>query len=381
MASEMLYPVMPLYLENIGFSIIFIGVLEGFAECIAGLSKGYFGNISDFKQKRMPYVRTGYFLSAVSKPMLAFFQLPLWIFFSRTLDRFGKGIRSAPRDALLANESDKKHTSKIFGFHRGLDTLGAVLGPAFALLFLSFSPEDYNTLFLIAFIPGCIAILFTFLIKEKKAGISSQKKPGFFTFLRYFFKSKQERNTMLPEHLLHYLQYKKLLIGLLCFALINSSDVFLMLKMKESGLDDVTIIAIYIFYNLIYAGSSFSAGVFADKYGTKKIYVVGLMIFALVYFGFAYASSLPVYLLLMLLYGFYASCTEGISKAWITQLAPASETGTAIGTYTALQSICAFAASTLSGLIWFTIGSVAAFLCIGFIAFLLVFYFAQLNNE
>src|ERR1039457_4509037 len=157
-ASEMLYPVMPLYLKSIGFSILLIGILEGVAEATAGLSKGYFGNLSDVKGKRAPFVRIGYLLSAVSKPMLAVFAFPLWIFFSRTLDRLGKGIRTGARDAILSDETTDENKGKVFGFHRGMDTLGAAIGPALALIYLWIFPGQYRWLFFIAFFPGLLAM-------------------------------------------------------------------------------------------------------------------------------------------------------------------------------------------------------------------------------
>lgn len=134
-ASEMLYPVMPIYLKTIGFSIVLIGVLEGFAEALAGLSKGYFGQLSDNSGKRVPFVQLGYALSTISKPMMAIFTFPLWIFFARAIDRLGKGIRTGARDAILSDEATPQTKGKIFGFHRSMDTLGAVIGPALALLY------------------------------------------------------------------------------------------------------------------------------------------------------------------------------------------------------------------------------------------------------
>ncbi|MGZ5286000.1 MAG: MFS transporter, partial [Flavisolibacter sp.] len=139
-ASEMLYPIMPLYLKTIGFSIVLIGILEGVAEATAGISKGYFGKLSDTSGRRVPFVQIGYAFSAISKPMMAAFIHPLWIFFTRTIDRFGKGIRTGARDAILSDEATPRTKAKVFGFHRSMDTLGAVLGPALALLYLYYNP-------------------------------------------------------------------------------------------------------------------------------------------------------------------------------------------------------------------------------------------------
>jgi sugar phosphate permease len=159
-ASEMLYPIMPIYLKSIGFSIVLIGILEGVAEATAGLSKGYFGKFSDSSGKRIPFVQIGYAFSAISKPMMAIFIYSLWIFLSRTVDRFGKGIRTGARDAILSDEATPQTKGKVFGFHRSMDTLGAVLGPSFALLYLNYHPHDYRNLFFIAFIPGMLAVFY-----------------------------------------------------------------------------------------------------------------------------------------------------------------------------------------------------------------------------
>lgn len=347
-ASEMLYPVMPVYLKSIGFSIILIGVLEGFAEAIAGLSKGYFGNLSDNIGKRLPFVQIGYALSAVSKPMMAAFINPLWIFFARTVDRLGKGVRTGARDALLSDEATPETKGSVFGFHRSMDTLGAVLGPLAALIYLAYNPDEYKVLFLIAFFPGILAIAFTFLIKEKTiTHPETQIKTRFLDFIKYWKRSP--------------VAYKKLVTGLLIFTLFNSSDVFLLLKVKEAGFNDVTVIGVYIFYNLIYALFSYPIGVLADKIGMKKIFVSGLLLFAFTYIGMAYAESKLIFVALFFLYGIYAAATEGIAKAWITNVCEANKTATAIGTYTAFQSIATLIASSLAGLIWFQFGAEVTF--------------------
>ncbi|MFM2369975.1 MAG: hypothetical protein RL619_2292, partial [Bacteroidota bacterium] len=304
-ASEMLYPIMPIYLKTIGFSIALIGVLEGFAEALAGLSKGYFGKLSDNSGKRVPFVQLGYSLSAISKPMMAVFVFPLWIFFARAIDRFGKGIRTGARDAILSDEATAESKGEIFGFHRSMDTFGAVLGPVIALIYLYFYPKQYKTLFYIAFIPGLLAVLISFLIKDKtKKHLIEKKTTPFFSFLNYWKTSPT--------------QYRKVVIGLLAFTLFNSSDIFLLLKAKQAGLDDANVIGVYIFYNLVYALSAFPIGILADKIGLKKMFIFGLSLFAIVYFGMAFSKSIYTIALLFFIYGVYAAATEGISKAWIS---------------------------------------------------------------
>ena len=184
-ASEMLYPIMPIYLKSIGFSIVLIGILEGFAEALAGLSKDYFGKLSDNSGKRVPFVQLGYSLSAISKPMMALFIFPLWIFFARTIDRFGKGIRTGARDAILSDAATPETKGKIFGFHRGMDTFGAVLGPVIALLYLYYYPQQYQTLFYVAFLPGLLAVFASFLLKDKSNSEPIDKKNA---FIFLFFK-------------------------------------------------------------------------------------------------------------------------------------------------------------------------------------------------
>ena len=361
-ASEMLYPIMPIYLKTIGFSIVLIGILEGVAEATAGISKGYFGKLSDTSGRRAPFVQIGYTLSAISKPMMALFVYPLWIFLARTIDRFGKGIRTGARDAILSDEATSATKGKVYGFHRSMDTLGAVIGPSLALVYLYFNPQDYKTLFYIAFFPGLLAILSTFYLKDKKKPANQPKvSTPFFSFLKYWKASPTA--------------YRKLVIGLLVFTLFNSSDVFLLLKAKQSGMDDTMVIGAYIFYNIIYALFAFPVGILADRVGLKKIFIIGLVLFAAVYFGMAVNTNLYFFFGLFFLYGVYASATEGISKAWISNITNKNDTATAIGTYTGLQSICTMLASSLTGLIWFQYGATAAFVATASVTVFVIVYF------
>ena len=362
-ASEMLYPIMPIYLKTIGFSIVLIGILEGVAEATAGLSKGYFGKLSDNSQKRVPFVQIGYAFSAISKPMMALFIYPLWIFFARTIDRFGKGIRTGARDAILSDEATSETKGKIFGFHRSMDTFGAVLGPAFALLYLYYYPQDYKTLFYIAFIPGCLAVIASFFLKDtSKAGKTPKKATPFLSFIDYW---------KFSPHI-----YRKVVVGLLAFTLFNSSDVFLLLKAKQSGLSDTYVIGFYIFYNLVYALTAFPIGIYADKIGLKKMFIFGLTIFAIVYFGMGLTKNIYVFVGLFLLYGVYAAATEGISKAWISNITDKKDTATAIGTFSGFQSIFTMLASSLAGLIWYQFGASSTFLITAIATLFIILYFS-----
>ncbi len=363
-ASEMLYPIIPVYLRNIGFSVLLIGILEGVAEATSGLSKGYFGNWSDNIGKRLPFIRWGYFLSAISKPLMVMINLPVWIFFVRTTDRIGKGIRTASRDALLSAEATPQTKGRVFGLHRGFDTLGAVFGPMIALLFLYFYPKDITKLFYLAFIPGIFAVLITFLVKEKTF-ISKQNKSSTdnFSFLKYWKKATPE--------------YRKLLIPLIIFALFNSSDMLLLLKVKEATGSENTALMVYIFFNLIYALTSYSLGLLADRINMKIVFLFGLVLYSATYFFIANAETNFTFYVVFGIYGIYMAATEGISKAWFTNLVKKEETGTAIGLFVSLQSISFMIASALAGLIWSIYGGTTTFILTSIMSFL-VFIFILL---
>ncbi len=366
-ASEMLYPIMPLYLQSIQFSIVFIGVLEGVAEAIAGISKGYFGKLSDAKGVRVPFIRWGYGLSAISKPMMAVFTHPLWVLLARSTDRIGKGIRTGARDAMLSDEATQQTKARVFGFHRSMDTLGAVIGPVIALMFLYFIPGNYVMLFYIAFIPGIAAIMLTGILKDKKIKPIQTTPTRFLSFLQYWRTSPAA--------------YRKLLIGLLLFTLCNSSDVFLLLKMKEAGISDTTTIGIYIFYNCVYALCAYPIGILADKIGMKKVLASGILLFSIVYASMAMMQSLTWFIAAFLLYGIYAAATEGIAKAWITNIAAKEDKATAIGAYTALQSTCTLLASSITGIVWYNYSATAALSATAVIAFVAAVYIATLQQD
>jgi MFS family permease len=371
MASEMLYPIIPLYLTSIGVSVTAIGFIEGIAEITAGITKGYFGNLSDYYKKRKPFILSGYFLSAISKPIMIVFSTVGWIFFVRTIDRLGKGLRSASRDALLSAESTKATKARVFAFHRSWDTLGAVVGPVIVLCILYFKLTSLKNIFLWAFIPGLLSVLLIFSIKEKKVNvITSIKKPGFFSFFSYWKKASPT--------------YKKIVIGLCIFFLFNSSDVFLLLKSKEIiNKEDAifTIIKAYILYNIVYAFASYPLGIIADKFNKKNVLIFGLFIFSFVYFGFTQATcSLHIYILFGI-YGIYAAATEGIAKAWVSNVSDENEQATALGLFASLQSLSIMLASFIAGLVWSGLGANVVFLLSGSVALLVSIYFLVFSFE
>jgi MFS family permease len=372
-ASEMLYPVIPVYLKEIGFSVLLIGILEGVVNFTAGISKGYFGKLSDEKGLRLPFVKLGYLLSNISKPLLAVFTYPVWIFFARSVDRLGKGVRAAARDALLSQEATPETKARVFGFHRSMDTVGAAVGPILALLFLYFYPGEYKTLFYLAFIPGFFSILLIFLLKEKKQPASTLGKGNFFSFFKYW-------KIATPG-------FRKVVPGLLLFALFNSSDIFLLLVTRETlgsttitlagatlNADTLTITA-YIFYNLVYALASYPMGVLADRLSFKTIIIAGFILFAIVYGGFAFSPSIEVIIILFSVYGIFSAATEGVIKAWITNLSDHQNTATAIGFYTSCESICTLLASIIAGALWTNFGSASTFIVTSVVTITVCIYF------
>lgn len=370
-ASEMLYPVMPIYLKSIGFTALWIGVLEGIAEAVVGLSKGYFGKLSDEKGVRMPFVRLGYFISGAAKSMIPFFAAPLWVLFARASDRLGKGIRTGARDAVLSDECSKENKGKVFGLHRAMDTTGAALGPLVALAYLYYFPEDYKTLFFIAFAPALVSVLLTFLIREKKRDATivrkTSAKGNFFSYLTYWKKSPAE--------------YRQVVAGLLLFAVFNSSDIFLLLMAKEMGIADLDIIMVYVFYNLIYALFAYPFGNLADKIGMKKTFMLGLLLFCLTYAGMAFVQNTYMLFGIFFVYGLFAAVNEGVSKAWISKIAPPGEIATAIGFFASGSSIAVMIASSMAGLIWVSGSPQLTFLISAGGALVALIYFAARTND
>jgi MFS family permease len=344
MASEMLYPITPIFLSSVlGASMAIVGLIEGLAEMTAGLLKGYFGVLSDKLGKRSIFVVLGYSLSAISKPFPGIIPSTLTVLFARVIDRIGKGVRTAPRDALLASYAEN-NTGAVFGFHRAMDTLGAVIGPLLALLMLNFLKFDYQTIFIIAFVPSLIAVTLTLYVKDKKAEMRYRPK----TDILGFWKSSP-------------MQYKILVYSMTIFTLVNSSDVFLILKSKNISGSDTLAIAGYIFYNIIYAASSYPIGLLADKIGKKKVFIIGLLIFSVVYFGFASLNSSALIWILFALYGVYASSTEGVLKAWVSDLVPDQNRGSAIGLITMSSSFAMMIGSIAAGFLWDKFGSSVPF--------------------
>ena len=356
-ASEMLYPVTPIFLTAVlGSSMAIVGLIEGIAEVTSGLLKGYFGNLSDKLGKRSIFVVLGYGISAIAKPLPGIFQNISIVLTSRVSDRIGKGIRTAPRDALLASYSNG-NSGAVFGFHRAMDTLGAAIGPLLALVLLNFYPNNFQLIFLVAFVPSVIAVVFTLLVKDNEASSKEKSKKNYLQF----WKSAPN-------------EYKRVLVLITAFSLVNSSDVFLILKSQNITQSSSLAIFGYVFYNIIYAIFSYPLGGLADKYGKQKIFSFGLIIFSAVYFGFAFFNDINLIWILFALYGIFAASTEGVSKAWISDLIPGEQRGSAIGLLTMLSSFAVMLGSFLTGILWDQFGSSFPFLLSASISLVITFF-------
>ncbi len=332
----MLFPVLPIYLVHIGFTGSAIGLMEGLAEMIASYGKGFFGSLSDKLGKRKSFVGAGYGLSAISKLLMGISSFVPLIFSARLLDRMGKGIRTSARDAMLSAETNKENKGKVFGFHRALDTLGAVIGPLVAL-FLIKNEVELQSIFSYAFIPAALSLVYIFFVQEKKLGKKADTIINPFNFFSYWRHSNTD--------------FKKLMRVLLVFTLFNSSDVFLILWVKQLT-NTQTAIEAYIIYNLIYAMASYPAGYLVDKIGNKKVLLLGFLFFITTYFFLPFAKETNAIFFLFGVYGLYAACVEGNSKAWITNICNSPQTATALGFYGAATGLLQIITGLLAGLIW-----------------------------
>ena len=359
-SSEMLYPIIPIFLTTVlAAPMSVVGLIEGIAESTASILKVVSGWLSDRSGKRKPYVIYGYGLSTISKPLLAFATAWHFVLAARFLDRFGKGLRTSARDALIADSTEPQYRGKAFGFHRGLDTVGAVIGPLIALIFLYFFDGNYPLIFLLAFIPALISIiLLFFFVSEKK----SEKKEGLKLKISDFSR-----------------EFKIFLFITIVFALGNSSNAFLILRAKNifeisGGIPSIItsifgtmavtalVILSYVVFNITYSISSMPAGVLSDRIGRRNVMVGGFLVFSLVYLGFALAGEGYIIWILFAIYGFYMAMTEGVSKAYVVDMVPPDKRGTAIGLYYTATGLLALASSIIAGLLWDNIGASAPFM-------------------
>jgi MFS family permease len=344
-SSEMIYPLVPLFLANVlGINKSVIGLIEGIAESTASLLKVFSGWFSDKIGNRKWLMAAGYGISTLSRPIVALATGWHHVLGSRFMDRFGKGIRTAPRDAIIAESSEKTHLARAFSFHRSLDTMGAVVGPALAFLFLGIFSNNYRAVFWLSIIPGAIAVLLIifFIIEKKKTTTAYSERPKL-TLKHFDWK------------------FRVFVAIATLFALGNSSDVFLILRAQQIGIPTVMIPIVYLLFNLVYSFSAIPAGIVADKFGRKKVILLGFILFAILYYGFAVAKDATTIWFLFGFYGIFMGLTEGIQKAFLATIIPPDFKATAFGVYNTAIGIATFPASLIGGWLWDYVSPAATF--------------------
>jgi MFS family permease len=347
-ASEMIYPLLPVFLTAVlGAGPAALGIIEGIAEATASLLKLYSGYLSDRVKKRKGWIVAGYTISNVIRPLIAFSTSWLHVLALRFSDRVGKGLRTSPRDAIIADSTPPAFRGKAYGFHRAMDHSGAIVGPLAATALLLVYHDDIKTIFLLSFIPGVLAVcMLLFGLKERSAE-GPRPAPGTFNFRAAW----AEMST----------GFRKYLGIILVFALGNSTDAFLLLRAQQLGVAVTLLPTIWVVLHIVKMGFSIPGGIISDRIGRKKVIVTGWIVYALVYAGFGIASQHWHAWALFAVYGIYFGLTEGVEKALVADFAPAHLRGSAFGLYHLIVGVGAFPASLLFGLVWQKYGSAAAF--------------------
>jgi MFS family permease len=350
-SSEMIVNLIPLFLANVlGVKTSVIGLIDGLAETTASLLKLYSGALSDKLGNRKWLTVAGYGLSTIAKPFLYFASTWGWVLGIRFADRFGKGIRTAPRDALMAGSVDEKQRGLAFGIHRAGDTAGAFTGLAIAALVIYLSQQGttqltratFQTIVLISILPALLAVLVLALFVKE---VSVKAKASAPTFSLAGLDSR----------------FKMFLAAAILFTLGNSSDAFIILRGQERGLSVLQIMGMLLTFNAVYTLLAGPFGALSDKIGRRKLIVTGWLAYGLVYLGFAFSQSGTHVWILFGLYGIYYALTEGAAKAFVADLVPAERRGTAYGLYNAAIALTAFPASLIAGILWQGVGSWSGF--------------------
>ncbi len=371
-SSEMVYSLVPIFLSSVlGINKSLIGVIEGIAETTASLLKMFAGWLSDRLGRRKPLMLFGYGISTLSRPLLALAGNWGMVLGSRFVDRFGKGLRTAPRDAIVADSCEKQELGRSFGYHRAMDQSGAVIGPAVAFLVLSLQPGGYRTVFWISLAPGILCVLvIAFFIRDRRrrtesppceaADLASRIETGEaggceHPSSRLGLGERLRGIQRLPRALLAYL----LVTGV--FALGNSSDAFLILRAQDLQVATVMIPVLYLVFNLIYSGLSIPAGLLADRIGRRRVALIGFAVFAIAYAWMAMARSQAAAWGVFAVYGVYMAIADGNGRALLAEFSPDERHGTAFGAYHMMVGLAALPASILAGLLYDHVSAAAPF--------------------
>lgn len=348
LSSEMVYPITPTLLTSVlGAPAWTVGLIEGIAESTASILKLYSGRISDRLGRRKPLTIAGYSLAAVAKPLLGFAGSWVHVLAARFLDRTGKGIRTSPRDALIAESCTPETRGRAFGLHRSLDTVGAVLGPLVGWLYLRSHPTNFRTLYLIAFIPAAVGVLvLSAFVRERasSAPLVAERTEKRLPLLR----------TISPAYL-------RFLAIVAIFSIGNSSDAMLLLRAKDLGLRPDLTLLLYALFNVVEATLGYFAGSWSDRIGRKPLLVTGWLVFAAVYCGFALARGPLLIWPLFFAYGLYYTCTQGVQKALAADYADPARRAEEIGLFHMVVGILAFPASLMAGLLYDRVSPSAPF--------------------
>ncbi len=365
LSSDMIFPFIPVFLTSVlGASATFVGAVEGIADATASVLKIVSGRWSDRVKKRKPFIVFGYSLSAIAKPILALAAAPWHVLVVRFVDRVGKGMREAPRDALLSVSTKKESVGRAFGFHRAMDTAGAALGPLVAFLILPLIGNNLRTLFLLSFVASLAAVLtLQVFVREVKNNAESLSRPRLsFRFLGAPFLI--------------------FLISSVIFSLGKASDAFLLLRAQSVGVLLVYLPLIYVLYSITFALCSTPAGILSDAIGHRNTFMIGMVIFSSTYFFFAHVSTISGLLLLFVIYGLYSAFTEGVGRAIVAGLVKEDERATAYGIYNACTGIALLPGSLVFGFLWDRFGPTTSFYygaTLGIVA-IIVFLFLRIQT-
>lgn len=344
LSSQMVFPLIPLFLTTVlGASVYAVGIVEGAAETAASLLKVISGYWSDKIKKRKSFILFGYSLSSITKPLFAFANIWSFVLFIRVVERIGKGLRTAPRDAIVAESCDESVRGKAYGFHRAMDGIGSVLGAILAFLLLPVL--GYRNIFLLAFIPSIIAVLVILFIKEKNAPTK-----------------KETRETSIK------LSFKELSMNLRMFIIVSSifalghfGYAFLLLRAKDIGLADNIAILLYVIFYIVYTICIIPFGILSDKIGRKPILIMGYLVFAITSIGLIFISNIYGILLFFVIYGIFYAMIDGVQRAFIVDLAPKHLKATALGAFHTSIGLVALPGGLIAGLLWDIISPEATF--------------------
>ncbi len=339
--SEMLYPLIPTLLTTVlGAPVVAIGVAEGLADATAAGMKLVSGRLAS-TQRRRPWIAAGYALAALGKVIIAVSFVWPGVLLGRVVDRVGKGVRGVPRDALIADDTPADLRGRAFGLHRTLDTLGAVLGPLLCLALLELFDGRVRIILVIAIIPAIISVALVAAVREHRPepGTGPASTPDLTA-------DHEDDRAPLPRH------YWRVLIPLVVFSLVNSTDALLLQRASELGLSLTSVVLVYVLYNVVYATLGYPAGMLADRFPPRLVFAAGLVVFAVVYFGLGLITSSSMVWVLLPCYGAYTAGTDGVSRAWISNLVPDTQRTWALGVHGGATSLATLAAGLWVGLAW-----------------------------